>query len=99
MRGTPALNARSLNSSTIPQVAVDVYRRAIQRAEEVLGSEERLARYLCVPPRTLQEWRSGSEIPPLAVFLCCVDVILDDERTSTTQLYLGNRRGPGAGSR
>lgn len=83
----------------MPQVAIHVYRRAMQRAQEVLGSEERLARYLCVPPRKLQEWRTGIETPPVAVFLCCVDVILDDERSSTTQLYLGTRRRADGGSR
>jgi hypothetical protein len=82
----------------IATVPVHVYRRAIERTVEVLGDEERLARYLQVPLEKLQAWRTGSEIPPLVVFLNCVDLILDDERSSTTQLYLG-RNSSGAGGR
>jgi hypothetical protein len=70
----------------IATVPIDVYRRAVERTIEVLGSDERLARYLRVSLKKLHAWRTGSEIPPLAVFLHCVDLILDDERSSTTQL-------------
>jgi hypothetical protein len=53
---------------------------------EVLGDEKRLARYLGVSMKRLHGWRTASEIPPLVIFLNCVDLILDDER-STAQLY------------
>jgi hypothetical protein len=66
---------------------------------QMLGDEQRLARYLCVPPAKLHAWRTGGEIPPLPIFLSCVDLILDDERCSTTQLYLGTRRGSAGGLR
>lgn len=68
-----------------------IYRRAMQRAQEILGGEERLARYLRVGPSTLDGWLAGTEIPPLPVFLRCVEVILDDERASATQLYFAKR--------
>jgi hypothetical protein len=71
----------------IATVPINIYRRAIERTVEVLGDEERLARYLGVPLKKLDAWRTGSEIPPLVIFLNCVDLILDDERASTTQLY------------
>lgn len=54
----------------------------------MLGDEQRLARYLRVPLRELHAWRTGGELPPLAMFLSCVELILDDERSSVTQLYL-----------
>lgn len=54
----------------------------------MLGDEQRLARYLHVPLRELHAWRTGGELPPLAMFLSCVELILDDERGSATQLYL-----------
>lgn len=88
----------SENAEMIATVPIDVYRRAIERTVEVLGDEERLARYLHVPLKKLHAWRMGSEIPPLVVFLNCVDLILDDERSSTTQLYLG-RTSHAAGGR
>jgi hypothetical protein len=78
----------------IATVPIHVYRRAIQRAEEILGDEQRLARYLRVPPRKLHAWRTGSEIPPVAVFLWCVDVIFDDD-----QLYLSTRVRAAGGRR
>jgi hypothetical protein len=65
----------------------------------VLGNEERLARYLEVPLKKLHEWRTGIEIPPLVIFLKCVELILDDERSSTTQLYFPGNSGAGAGRR
>ncbi|TAK83447.1 MAG: hypothetical protein EPO20_17515 [Betaproteobacteria bacterium] len=68
-----------------------IYRRALQRAREILGSEQRLARYLRVAPSTLDPWLAGSDIPPLPVLLRCVEVILDDERASVTQLYFAKR--------
>jgi hypothetical protein len=69
-------------------VSIHVYRRTVERAVEVLGDEQRLARYLHVPLRELHAWRTGGELPPLAMFLSCVELILDDERSSATQLYL-----------
>jgi hypothetical protein len=79
----------------IATAPVDVYRRAIERVVQLLGDEGRLARYLRVPANRLHAWRTGAEIPPLAIFLNCVDLILDDERASTTQLYLRHGSGPG----
>jgi hypothetical protein len=79
----------------ITTAPIDVYRRAIERAVQLLGNEGRLARYLRVPANRLHAWRSGAENPPPGIFLNCVDLILDDERASTTQLYLPHGSGPG----
>jgi hypothetical protein len=70
-------------------VSIHVYRRTVERAVEVLGDEQRLARYLRIPLGELHAWRTGGGLPPLAMFLSCVELILDDERSSVTQLYLG----------
>jgi hypothetical protein len=56
---------------------IHVYRRTVERAVEALGNERKLARYLNVPPDKVQLWRNGLEIPPLALFLSCVDLILE----------------------
>jgi len=82
----------------IATMPMHVYRRATERAVEVLGDEGRLARYLGVSLKKLHAWRTGNEVPPLVVFVNCVDLILDDERDSTTQLYL-SRNGNATDSR
>jgi hypothetical protein len=69
-------------------VPIHVYRRTVERAIQTLGDEQRLAHYLRVPPGKLHAWRTGGEMPPLGIFLSCVELILDDERGSATQLYL-----------
>ncbi len=83
----------------IATMPIHVYRRAIERAVEVLGDEAQLARYLDVSLKSLHAWRTGNEIPPLVVFVNCVDLILDDERSSTTQLYLSRNSSATDGRR
>jgi hypothetical protein len=59
----------------------------VLRAVEVIGGHQRLARYLQVPMNDLIAWMNGHETPPLTVFLKCVDLVLDDSRMSSTQLF------------
>lgn len=87
------------NARMVTAPPMDVYRRALERTIEVLGNEERLARYLQVSLKDLNAWRTGGEIPPLAVLLHCVDLILDDERSSTTWLCFLRDAGAGRGRR
>ena len=82
----------------ITTVPFHVYRRSVERAAEMLGGEARLARYLDVPLDKLRAWRTGGELTPLVVFLHCVDLILDDER-STTRLYFPRHGGAGGARR
>ena len=79
----------------ITTASINVYRRAIERAFQLLGDEGRLARYLRVPANRLHAWRIGTEIPPPVIFLNCVDLIHDEERASTTQLDLRHGSDPG----
>lgn len=55
-----------------------VYSRALQKAAELMGSYDKLSRFLLVPSSDLQRWISGKAAPPTAVFLKVVDYILDE---------------------
>lgn len=55
-----------------------VYSRALQKAAELMGSYDKLSRFLLVPPSELQRWISGTAVPPTAIFLKVVDYILDE---------------------
>jgi hypothetical protein len=59
-------------------VASGVYSRALQKAAEIMGSYQKLSRYLQVPAAELQSWIDGKSVPPVAVFLRAVDFILDE---------------------
>ena len=54
-----------------------VYARTLKRAAELLGGDERLARYLAVAPSRLALWLAGAEAPPTEVFLNAVDIVTD----------------------
>jgi hypothetical protein len=53
------------------------YRSALFAAHKVLGSLDVLSARLRVDQRTLMRWMAGQDIPPLAVFLQVVDIIVD----------------------
>jgi hypothetical protein len=53
------------------------YANALSRAEKILGSRARMARFLDVPAEKIQAWLDGEELPPLEVFLRSLDVIAD----------------------
>ncbi|HWA36765.1 MAG TPA: hypothetical protein VG873_02785 [Burkholderiales bacterium] len=55
-----------------------VYSRALQKAAELMGSYQKLSRYLQVPAADLQRWIDDKAIPPVAVFLKVIDFILDE---------------------
>ena len=52
-----------------------VYARALRRAAEILGSEDRLASRLEVDAAQLGLWLKGMATPPTRVFLQAVDLI------------------------
>jgi hypothetical protein len=64
----------------------DLYRRTLERAAELLGGPDRLARYLRAPGTQVFRWLKGYEKAPVSVFLNCVDLVLEDKRMSVTQL-------------
>jgi hypothetical protein len=59
-------------------MAGSVHTRALQRAAEILGGEEKLRERLGVSARSLKEWMAGQGMPPTDVFLKAVDVICAD---------------------
>lgn len=61
-------------------MASSVYSRALQKAAELMGSYDKLARHLLVPASDLQRWIDGKGTPPTAIFLKVVDYILDETR-------------------
>ncbi|HWA36762.1 MAG TPA: hypothetical protein VG873_02770 [Burkholderiales bacterium] len=61
------------------KVKLSIRQQAVRRAADIAGEPRRLARRLRVPLDDLLGWANGREQPPNAVFLACVDIILDNE--------------------
>lgn len=59
-------------------MAASVYSRALQKAAELLGGRDRLAKVLHVPASEIDKWIAGQSKPPREVFLRIVDIILDE---------------------
>ncbi len=59
-------------------MASSVYSRALQKAAELMGSHQKLSRYLQVPAADLQSWILDKGTPPVAIFLRVIDFILDE---------------------
>jgi len=59
-----------------PPSRATVYSRTLQRACEVLGGINPLAKHLVVAPADLVRWIDARGQPPLDVFLAAVDVVL-----------------------
>lgn len=59
-------------------MAATVYSRALQKASELLGGRQKLARYLRVPERDLELWIAQDGKPPIGTFLRVVDLIIDE---------------------
>jgi hypothetical protein len=58
-------------------VASSVYARTLQKAAELIGSRQKLARHLRVPLAELEKWIAGTALPPTGSFLQAVDVVID----------------------
>jgi hypothetical protein len=59
-------------------VAASIYSRAIQKAADLLGGRERLAKVLLVPASDIDGWIADRARPPREVFLRVVDIVLDE---------------------
>ena len=57
-------------------IRATVYTRCLNRAAQILGGSDALARNLLVPPAVLLRWMTGEVRPPQAVFLKAVDIVL-----------------------
>ncbi len=55
--------------------------RALRRAAEIVGGEQRLALYLGLTPSHLALWIRSAADTPDAVFLRAVDIVLEHELT------------------
>lgn len=58
--------------------------RVLARAAARIGSADRLAKYLAVPPAKLEIWLQGDEVPPVEAILRAVDLIIDDRSAFTS---------------
>ena len=59
-----------------PPAATTVYARTLHHACEILGGVPQLADHLRVPARLLRRWLEGRDMPPTAVFVAALDVVL-----------------------
>jgi hypothetical protein len=59
-----------------PPSRATVYSRTLQRACEIVGGPQALAKHLKVEQRDLARWIGAQALPPMDVFLVAVDVVL-----------------------
>lgn len=60
-------------------MAASVYARALQKAADLVGGRDKLARLLHVPRAEIDKWiAEQGKPPPRDVFLHVVDLILDE---------------------
>jgi hypothetical protein len=59
-----------------PPPRVTVYTRVLHRACQILGGVDHLARHLKVSRPLVHAWLEGDDVPPAAIFLKAVDLIL-----------------------
>jgi hypothetical protein len=57
--------------------------RTFRRALQIVGGPRQLTRRLRVPMADLAEWLAGEDLPPTAVFLAAIDIVLSElDRTA-----------------
>lgn len=59
-------------------MAASIYSRATQKAADLLGGRERLAKVLLVAPGDVDDWIADRARPPREVFLRVVDIVIDE---------------------
>lgn len=65
---------------------MDIRIAVLERAAELEGGRERLARKLHTPARFIDYWMSGTTVP-MDVFLAAWDVIFEHELESMNELH------------
>lgn len=63
-------------------MTASVYSRAVQKAADLLGGRERLAKMLVVPVAEIEKWIADKARPPREIFLRVVDIVLDESGSS-----------------
>lgn len=56
-----------------------VYTRVVQRAAEIVGGIDQLAKRLGVSPLAVWDWLDGTRPPPQDAFLKAVDIVLEHD--------------------
>jgi hypothetical protein len=59
-------------------VAASVYSRTLTKAAELVGGRAKLCRLLKVPSGDLENWITDKAVPPTAIFLKAVDLIISE---------------------
>jgi hypothetical protein len=59
-------------------VASTVYSRTLRKAAELIGGRAKLCRHLRVPMGELEQWIDDKAVPPIAIFLRAVDLVVED---------------------
>ena len=59
-------------------MTTSVHSRVLQRAAEMLGGRDKLAKYLGVPLADVTRWIGGAVKPPRLHFLRAVEFIIDE---------------------
>jgi len=62
----------------VRKVAATVYSRALRKAAELIGGRAKLCRHLRVPMAELEQWIDDKAVPPIAIFLRAVDLVIED---------------------
>ena len=83
---------------TAPQARATVQARVLHRACQKLGGVEQLARFLNVPAAAVYRWLEGESVPPTAVFLKAVDIVMpawsDEDEALSRELLSRRPRAP-----
>jgi len=81
-----------------PLARATVHTRVLHRACQKLGGVEQLARLLNVPAATVYRWLEGESVPPTAVFLKAVDIVMpawsDEDEALSRELLSARPKAP-----
>jgi hypothetical protein len=72
-----------------------VYARTLQKAAELIGGRQKLARHLRVPAAELEKWLSDGATPPISTFLKAVDLVIDETPAPSPAVASDNPAEPG----
>jgi len=64
-------------------LGTNVYSRTLRKAAELLGGQQALSKHLRVPSSELQKWLEDKDVPPLAIFLQAVDLVVEESTGSS----------------
>ena len=63
---------------TVPALTASIYRRTLQKAAELMGGREELARELGASVAELNDWLAAKAPVPPAIFLSAVDLVISE---------------------